>query len=217
MAQVSKTKDTRMSVSRTIEYVVSACLIGKQCFYDGSSSCNLQVKELFESGKAKALCPEELGGLKTPRPPAEIFAGSGEDVLSGTAYVYNKAGKEATINYIKGSKEFLAIVNEYGIKKAILKARSPCCDKGKIYDGTFRNRLKKGNGVTAALLLKNGIEVESDEEFSRSKKSHVERKTAKVNSAPRVKARGLTGGGASGRSRAKHAKAKKAHTKSKRQ
>jgi len=156
-------------IKQRIEYIVSACLIGKPCFYNGASSLNEKVRSLVENGSAKAVCPEELGGLKTPRPPAEIFAGSGEDVLKGKAYVYNKAGKEVTINYIKGSKEFLTIANEYGIKKAILKSRSPCCGKGKIYDGTFSEKLKKGNGVTAALLLKNGIEVITDEEFSKIK------------------------------------------------
>lgn len=184
---LNKAKDRRVNKKHAIEYIVSACLIGKQCSYDGSSHCNQKVRELFESGRAKALCPEELGGLKTPRPAAEIFAGSGEDVLKGTAYVYNKAGKELTINYIKGAREFLAIAHEYGITKAVLKARSPSCGKGSIYDGTFRGKLKKGNGVTAALLLKNGIAVVSDEEFSRSARStkHATPKKARARSKRR--------------------------------
>lgn len=157
---------------------MSACLIGKPCYYDGFSRCNTKVKELLETGRAKALCPEELGGLKTPRPPAEIFGGSGEDVLRGSAYVYTKEGKEVTINYIKGSREFLTIANEYGAKKVILKARSPCCGKGMIYDGTFSNHLRRGNGVTTALLLKHGIEVISDEEFCCAKHAHPQRKAA---------------------------------------
>lgn len=150
-------------------YIISSCLIGRSCFYDGSSRIEPRIKELLDAGEAVALCPEELGGLRTPRPPAEIFAGSGEDVLKGKAYVFNKDGKDITINIVKGSKEFLNIAKECKVKRAILKARSPCCGKGRIYDGTFSSRLRSGNGVTAELLLNNGIEVITDEEFLRGK------------------------------------------------
>lgn len=166
----------RSPVNRKKEYIVSACLVGKCCVYDGSSNLVIQIKELMDSGRAVALCPEELAGLKTPRPTAEIFNGSGEDVLKGKAYIFNKEGKDITINIIKGSREFLNIAKEYAIKKAILKTRSPCCGKGKIYDGTFSNRLRKGNGVTTALLLKNGVEVITDEEFLRPNKKYIKKK-----------------------------------------
>jgi len=152
-------------MAKVKKFIISACLIGKNCFYDGTSRQESQIKDLVESGAAIALCPEELGGLKTPRPPSEILGGTGQDVLKGKAYVFNKEGKDITINIIKGSREFLNMANEYEIKKAILKARSPCCGKGKVYDGTFTNQLKSGNGVTTALLLRNGIEVFTDEEF----------------------------------------------------
>lgn len=165
--------------SKNIRYIVSACLIGKNCFYDGSSRYNPKIKELFDKGCAIAVCPEQLGGLKTPRPPAEIFAGSGEDVLKGKAYVFNKEGKEVTVNYIKGSKEFLNIAREYAVNKAILKSRSPCCGKGRIYDGTFTNRLRRGNGIATVLLLRNNIEVVSDEEFSRQKRHAKKQKSKK--------------------------------------
>jgi uncharacterized protein YbbK (DUF523 family) len=147
------------------KYIVSACLIGKSCFYDGSSKCVPSIKDLVDKGEAVAVCPEELAGFKAPRPPIEIFAGTGQDVLKGKAYVFNKDGKDVSINIIKGSREFLNITKECNVKLAILKARSPCCGKGKIYDGTFKNKLRKGNGVTAQLLLQNDIEVVSDEEF----------------------------------------------------
>jgi uncharacterized protein YbbK (DUF523 family) len=150
-----------------MKYIISACLIGKNCFYDGSSRNEPKIKRLLDNGEAIALCPEELGGLKTPRPPAEIFGGNAEDVLKGGAFVFNREGKDITINILKGSREFLNIAKEYGIKKAVLKARSPCCGNGRIYDGTFTNKLRNGNGVTAELLLKNGIEVITDEEFLR--------------------------------------------------
>ena len=196
MAQGSKVETRAKTGNTKIEYLVSACLIGKPCFYDGTSRVNESVKALFEAGKAKALCPEELGGLKTPRPPAEIFGGTGEEVLSGKAFVYNGEGRELTFHFLSGSRQFLTIANEYGVKKAVLKARSPCCGIGKIYDGTFSNTLTKGNGVTAALLLKNGFEVFSDEAFSKAvagarkrtakkqlakgKKSHVSKKAIRA-------------------------------------
>ncbi|MFH1621992.1 MAG: DUF523 domain-containing protein [Candidatus Omnitrophota bacterium] len=168
------------------KYIVSACLIGKSCFYDGTSRQDAAIKGLVDSGEAIALCPEELGGLKTPRPPSEIFAGSAEDVLKSKAFVFNKEGRDITINIIKGSREFLNMANAYEIKKAILKARSPCCGKGKVYDGTFTNRLKSGNGVTTALLLKNGIKVFSDEEFLGGIRS-INKKASKSKVAKRNK------------------------------
>lgn len=160
------------------EYIVSACLIGKGCFYNGSSKCVPRIKELVDTGLAVALCPEELAGFKAPRPPIEIFAGTGEDVLRGKAYIFNKEGKDVTINIIKGCKEFLNIARECGVKQAILKARSPCCGKDKIYDGTFSDKLKKGNGVAAVLLLQSGIKVITDEEFLKSAKKSSQKKNA---------------------------------------
>ncbi|MDD5618266.1 MAG: DUF523 domain-containing protein [Candidatus Omnitrophica bacterium] len=162
--------------SKEKKYIVSACLIGKACFYDGSSRCIPEIKDLFDRGLAIALCPEELSGFKAPRPAIEIFAGTGEDVLKGKAYVFNKEGKDVSINVIKGSKEFLNIAQENEIKKAILKARSPCCGRGSIYDGTFSGKLKKGNGVTAALLLRHNIDVVTDEEFLRGGKNGKKKK-----------------------------------------
>ena len=155
------------------EYIVSACLIGRCCCYDGSSNYRPQIKELVDCGSAIAVCPEELGGLKIPRSPSEIFAGSGEDVLKGKAYVFNKEGKDITINVLKGSKEFFSIAEECGVRKAILKSRSPCCGRGEIYDGTFSNRLRNGNGIATALLLRNNIEVITDEEFLRRKNKRL--------------------------------------------
>lgn len=163
------------------KYIVSACLIGRNCFFNGSCRNEPKIKGIMDSGEAIALCPEELGGLKTPRPPAEIFAGSGEDVLNGKAYVFNKEGRDITLNLIKGSREFLSIAKEYGVRKAILKARSPCCGRGKIYDGTFTNKIINGNGITAAMLLSSAIDVVTDEEFLRGKTSF-----SKKRSKPRV-------------------------------
>ena len=167
MAKVKSQIDT---IAKEKKYIISACLIGKNCFYDGSSRSKSEIRNLLDAGEAIALCPEELGGLSTPRSPCEIFAGDAVDVLRGKAYIFNKEGKDVTINIIKGSREFLSIVRECGVKKAILKARSPCCGRGKIYDGTFTNKLRSGNGIVAELLQRNGIEVITDEEFLRGRK-----------------------------------------------
>jgi len=148
-----------------VKYIISACLIGKNCFYDGKSRKDEKIKEIFDSGQAVAVCPEQLGNLPTPRSPSEIFGGDGYDVLKGKAFVFNKEGKDVSVNFIKGAKEFLSIAKENKIKTAILKSNSPSCGKGMIYDGTFRNKLRKGDGVTAALLLKNNIEILTEEEF----------------------------------------------------
>ena len=161
------------------KYIVSACLTGRSCFYDGTGRNEPVIKELLDKKQAIALCPEELGGLGVPRPACEIFAGTGEDVLDGEAYVFNKEGKEITFNIIKGVKEFLKIAKESKVTKAILKARSPCCGKGKIYDGTFSNKLKDGNGVLTALLLRNDIEVFTDEEFVKDFNKHAKDKKRK--------------------------------------
>lgn len=111
------------------------------------------------------VCPEQLGGLATPREPAEIQNGTARDVLEGKAKVMNKQGVDVTEQYVSGAKETLKIARLYSCTAAILKSRSPSCGCGSIYDGSFTGRLKEGNGVCAQLLLDNGIEVMSEEDF----------------------------------------------------
>lgn len=139
--------------------VVSACLAGVNCKYNGGNSCNLSVKELVSSGKAIPVCPEQLGGSPTPRIAAEIRGGTGADVLDGKCKVFRKDGKDVTGEFIKGAYEVLTIVKLVGAKKAVLKSKSPSCGYGKIYDGSFKGQLIGGNGVTAELLLRNGIVI----------------------------------------------------------
>jgi len=150
-----------------VQFVVSGCLIGKNCYFDGTHRQNPTIKHLQEKGIVAAVCPEQLGGLKTPRPAAEIFAGTGKDVLNGRAYVFNKEGQDVSKQFVRGALEFLRIAKEYGVKSVILKARSPSCGLGHIYDGNFTKTLKIGNGVTAELLLRNHIEVITDEMFEK--------------------------------------------------
>lgn len=144
--------------------LVSACLAGCECRYDGRANPAKKVSELVEQGRAVQVCPEEDGGLATPRPAAEIVGGDGHDVLDGRAKVMTSDGSDVTAAYIRGAEEALATAKEAGATKAILKSRSPSCGKGAIYDGTFSRTRVEGDGVTAALLARNGIDVvtESD-------------------------------------------------------
>ncbi len=112
-------------------------------------------------GKAIPVCPEQLGGLATPRPTAEISGGTGADVLEGRAEVRTSSGADVTDNFTRGAREALSIAKAAGAREAILKAKSPSCGCGLIYDGTFSGRLVEGNGVTAELLIRNGIIVKT--------------------------------------------------------
>jgi len=119
--------------------------------------------KLAEEGKVIPVCPEQLGGCPTPRDPCEIAGGDGGDVLDGRCAVISWTGADMTEKFIKGAYETLKIAKACGAKKAILKARSPSCGAGRIYDGTFSGKTIPGNGVAAELLIRNGIEVYSEE------------------------------------------------------
>lgn len=144
-------------------YIVSSCLLGYPCRYD-ARSCPFE----FLTGKdirefLIPVCPEVLGGLGIPRCPAEVRGGDGDDVLAGTARVLDSSGRDVTEEYLKGAWISLGIALQSGAKAAILKARSPSCGPGSIYDGTFSRTLRPGDGVFAALLRRHGIEVYSEE------------------------------------------------------
>ncbi len=144
--------------------IVSACLAGCSCRYDGKAQTNETAAMLVAAGKAVPVCPECMGGLPTPRVPAEIEGGSGEDVLCGKARVIASDGEvrfDVTDAFLKGAEEALRIAREVGADEAILKANSPSCGFGTIYDGTFSGARKEGNGVAAALLSQSGIKVRS--------------------------------------------------------
>lgn len=147
--------------------VVSACLAGLATTHDGRAKPHPKVLELLRQGRAVLVCPEQLGGLPTPRPEAEIAGGGGEDVLAGRARVLDLSGADVTENYLRGAGEALKAARLSGAKKAILKAKSPSCGIDRIYDGTFSGRLRPEAGVTAALLRREGIEVLSDEDLDR--------------------------------------------------
>lgn len=146
--------------------LVSACLLGINCSYDGLNRSNKKIIELAKREILIPVCPEQLGGLPTPRiPPREIQGGSGEDVLDGKCKVLNKNGNDFTKEFVHGAKEVLGIAKMFGIREFISRKRSPSCGCEKIYDGTFSGRVVNGDGVTTALLKRNGIKVRSEEDF----------------------------------------------------
>ncbi len=139
--------------------IASACLAGIKCRYDGQAREDKKIKEMYLKGEVKAVCPECLGGLASPRCPSEIVGGEGGDVLCGKAKVMAKDGSDRTPEFLDGAEKTLEIAQSSGAKRAYLKSKSPSCGVFRIYDGTFSGTLKPGNGVTAALLAKNGIEI----------------------------------------------------------
>jgi uncharacterized protein YbbK (DUF523 family) len=147
--------------------LVSACLAGRRCRFDGSANPRDEVARLVAEGRAVLVCPEADGGLGTPRPPAEIVGGDGTDVIEGRARVVTQTGADVTRAYLKGARIALEAARAAGVTRAVLKARSPSCGTSEIYDGTFGRTLRTGEGVTAALLKSAGIEVVSDEMLER--------------------------------------------------
>ena len=139
--------------------LISGCLLGLKCRYDAKEKKLPEIEKLIESYNLIPVCPEQLGGLPTPRIPAERVNNK----------VVNQAGVDVTKEYQLGAEEALKIAKLYNCKKAILKEKSPSCGCGKIYDGTFSKNLIVGNGVTADLLLKNGIEVFGESEIDKLK------------------------------------------------
>ena len=141
-------------LARPCRFVVSACLAGLPCRYDGRTNLKPEVAELAASGLAVPVCPEELGGLPTPRTPSER---RGDSVVMAD-------GTDVTAEFRSGAEAALYIAEEYGCSAAILKARSPSCGRGRIYDGSFTGTLTDGDGITAAALIKAGIRVYTEEE-----------------------------------------------------
>jgi uncharacterized protein YbbK (DUF523 family) len=139
--------------------IISSCLAGASCRYDGRSVPDASCVCLVKKGKAKIACPEMMGGLLSPRDPCEIVGGDGHDVLAGKARILDKKGVDCTQAFLLGAQKFLEYLQMQGADMVYLKAKSPSCGAGEIYDGTFTGTLKAGDGVTAALLKKNGIKI----------------------------------------------------------
>jgi uncharacterized protein YbbK (DUF523 family) len=135
--------------------LVSACLLGRACRYDGRAKPNAAVQSLTEQYEVIPVCPESFGGLTIPRPPSEQRDGG----------VYSQSGEDVTAAFVRGADMTLRIAREQGATFAVLKARSPSCGKDFIYDGTFSGTLIPGQGIAAARLMENGIAVYTEEEL----------------------------------------------------
>ncbi|HCF51442.1 MAG TPA: DUF523 domain-containing protein [Syntrophomonas sp.] len=145
--------------------LISACLCGLECKYDGSSNPHQVFAEMLRAGRVIPICPEQLGGLATPREPAEISGGAGKEVLRGQARVLNKSGADVSAAFVRGAEQTLKIAQAVNPSLIILKSRSPSCGVGSVYDGSFSAKLQTGDGVTAALLKKHGFAVIDDEAY----------------------------------------------------
>lgn len=146
--------------------LVSSCLAGLEVRYNGSHSLDNRIRKLLQEKKAISVCPELLGGFSTPREPAEIIGGDGEDVLDGKAKVVEKSGRDVTELYIKGAYETLKKALEVNATIIVLKEYSPSCGSNMIYNGEFKAKKVVGNGVTTALLKRNGLRVVSEENLT---------------------------------------------------
>lgn len=136
-----------------MKILVSRCLLGFPCRYDGASKPHPAILALLEKHRLIPVCPECDGGLPTPRIPSERVGNQ----------VINREGADVTREYRRGAEIALETARREGVALAILKARSPSCGHGEIYDGSFTRTLVKGDGITAELLLKHGIPVYSEE------------------------------------------------------
>ncbi len=137
--------------------LVSSCLTGTNCRYKGDNCKNERVLEFLKGNDVICVCPEVMGGLATPRPPAEIV---GDRIV-------NKEGIDVTEEYMKGARKTLEIAIQNHVDLCILKSKSPSCGLGRIYDGTFTGGMVDGDGVTAALLKKNGFKVMTETDLDK--------------------------------------------------
>ena len=142
-----------------MKILVSACLLGKNCKYNGGNNLNQSVLDFIEGHEVIGVCPEQLGGLSTPRLPAEMVEG----------IVTNKEGISVDAEFRKGAQTALAAALEKKVDLAILQSRSPGCGVKEIYDGSFSGKKVKGQGVFARLLTKYGIKVLDAEDIAEHK------------------------------------------------
>ena len=142
-----------------MKLLMSACLLDVNCRYNGERKAlpDDVLQRLLERHTVVPVCPEQLGGLTTPREPSER---QGERVVM-------RSGRDVTAEYTRGAQEVLRLARRFGCTAAVLKERSPSCGRGEVYDGTFTGMLTPGDGVTAQLLLENGIAVYGESEIDK--------------------------------------------------
>ena len=137
--------------------MVSACLVGKNCKYNGGNNYNEKVCKYLVNKEYITVCPECDGGLAIPRDPSEILRGR----------VYSKGGRDVTKEFMLGAQKTLEKALKHDVTLAILKQSSPSCGSGSIYDGSFTNKKISGDGMTAALLKKHGIKILTEKDFQK--------------------------------------------------
>ena len=140
-----------------MKILVSACLRGSRCRYDGGAKPDARVIALGAEHELVPVCPERLGGLEAPREPSEISGGR----------VFGRDGRDVTAEFELGARRALEAARRFGCRCAILKERSPSCGSSAVYDGSFSGRVVPGAGVAAALLMENGVRVFSEENFEK--------------------------------------------------
>ena len=143
--------------------IVSACLAGVACTHEAQAKTKVSILRLVNQGRVTLVCPEVAGGLPIPRPAAEIVGGDGADVVAGRAKVISETGEDVTQNYLAGARKAADAARRVNAQFAILKSRSPSCGCGEIHSGAFDGEMRAGDGVTAAMLKQEGLEVISDE------------------------------------------------------
>lgn len=152
-------------------FVISACLVGVNCKYNGGNNLDPRCKQLLNKYDVKLICPEQAGGLPCPRPPAEIVGmGGGIGIWNGTARVIDANGQDVTEEFKQGALACLEVIKcQPNIEAVILKSRSPSCGVGSIYDGSFSRKTVAGDGVAAALFRQHGYKVFDVDEYFKAK------------------------------------------------
>jgi len=147
--------ENKKNAGRRPVKIVSACLAGINCRFDGGNRANPKVLKIASRCNAAVACPELLAGFSAPRERMELRGGR----------VFTESGKDVTEQARRGAEELLSAAKRLGVKEAILKARSPLCGKGRIYDGSFSGKLVDGDGIAARLLMENGINVLTEDDI----------------------------------------------------
>lgn len=138
--------------------LVSSCLLGEKCRYNGSGEEDVYVLEYIKDMQVYPVCPEVMGGMSTPRSPCEIYKGR----------VVSKDGEDTTDYFVSGADMVVDLAKQEGIDLAVFKSRSPSCGCGKVYDGTFNGILIQGDGICVKKLKGNGIQVINNEELKKA-------------------------------------------------
>ncbi|SFE26876.1 DUF523 domain-containing protein [Peptostreptococcus sp. D1] len=146
-----------------MKIIVSGCLLGNNCKYNGDNNYNEDVIKFLENKDYIVICPEEMGKMNTPRPPSEIqFSKTADEVFRNEAKVLNIEGVDVTKYFVDGANMALEIARRNDCKLAILKDGSPSCGSNYVYNGNFEGKRINGKGVCAQLFEKNGIKVISE-------------------------------------------------------